>query len=142
MLLSVIGLIAGCSGESVRTEAEPAAEEPTAAIAEPVVEKATFPDPQPMVADKIKEAVSGWVAEQAGEEGIFNVPPRGGRDVAGTMGEFHTVHQNDADTYTVCVDFADGDKTYDVDFFVDRTAEGLMVRDVYLHKIDGEAVSG
>jgi hypothetical protein len=135
LLVSAIGLIAGCSGESVRTEAEPAA-------AEPVVEKADFPDPRPMVADKVKEAVSGWVAERASEEGVFDVPPRGGQDVTGTMGEFHTVHQNDADTYTVCVDFADGDNTYDVDFFVDRTAEGLIVRDVYLHKINGETVSG
>jgi len=135
LLLSAVAVIAGCSGESVRTEAEPA-------TATPVVEKADFPDPPPIVADKVKEAVSGWVAERAGEDGVFDVPPRGGRDVAGTMGEFHTVHQNDADTYTVCVDFADGDDTYDVDFFVDRTVDGLTVRDVYLHKINGEAVSG
>jgi len=136
MLLSAIGLIGGCSGESVRTEAEPAA------VSEPAGEKTTFPDPPPVVADKIKEMVSGWVAERASDEGVFDVPPRGGQDVAGTMGDFHTVHQNDADTYTVCVDFADGDNTYDVDFFVDRTVEGLKVREVYLHKINGEAVSG
>ena len=135
MVLSAIGLIAGCAGESARTEAEPAA-------AEPVVEKASFPDPPPVVAEKVKEMVSSWVAERAGDDGVFDVPPRGGQDVAGTMGDFHTVHQNDADTYTVCVDFADGDDTYDVDFFVDRTVEGLTVRDVFLHKINGEAVSG
>lgn len=135
MLLSAIGLIAGCSGESVRTEAQPA-------TVEPVVERTTFPDPPPVVAEKVKEMVSGWVAERAGDEGVFDVPPRGGHTVAGTMGDFHTVHQNDADTYTVCVDFADGEDSYDVDFFVDRTVEGLIVREVYLHKINGEAVSG
>jgi hypothetical protein len=135
MLLSAIGLIAGCSGESVRTEAEPPA-------AEPVVEQATYPDPPPAVTDKIKETVSSWVAKRAGEDGIFDIPPRGGQNVAGTLGEFHTVHQNDDDTYTVCVDFADGDNTYDVDFFVDRSMEGLTVREVYLHKINGETVSG
>jgi len=27
-----------------------------------------------------------------------------------------------------------------VDFFIDRTAEGLIVRSVYLHKINGDAV--
>jgi len=40
----------------------------------------------------------------------------------------------------VCVDFQDGENTYDVDFLVDRTTEGLSVSDHYLHKIDGEAV--
>ena len=62
--------------------------------------------------------------------------------VSGSLAAFHTVHQKDPDTYTVCVDFQDGDNTYDVDFFVDRTEEGLTVRSVYLHKINGEAVAG
>ena len=69
-------------------------------------------------------------------------PPRGGKDVSGSLADFHTVHQKDADTYSVCVDFLDGDNTYDVDFFIDRTAEGLNVRSAYLHKINGEAVAG
>ena len=135
MLLSAIGLIAGCSGESVRTTAEPT-------TAGRVVERATFPDPPPVVADKVKETVSNWVAERTDEDGVFDIPPRGGRNVTGTLGDFHAVHQNDADTYIVCVDFADGDNTYDVDFFVDRAMEGLTVREVYLHKINGEPVSG
>ncbi len=40
----------------------------------------------------------------------------------------------------MCVDFQDGENTYDVDFLVERTAEGLSVSDHYLHKINDEAV--
>jgi hypothetical protein len=107
----------------------------------PLPERIEYPDPPPIVADKIAETIVDWVEERS-EEGIFDIPPRGGHDVAGALGEFHTVHQKDADTYTVCVDFIDGDIVYDVDFFVDRKIDGLKVRDAYLHKINGEVVSG
>ncbi len=135
-LLLAICVIGGCGSGGVTSEPVP----PTSAP--PTAERETYPDPHEAVAGKITEAVGDWVAERANEDGIYNIPPRGGKDVAGTIGDFHTVHQNDADTYTVCVDFIDGDNTYDVDFFIDRRIEGLTVRDAYLHKINGEVVSG
>ena len=52
------------------------------------------------------------------------------------------MHQKDADTYSVCVDYTDGASAYDVDFFIERTADGLAVGDPYLHRVNGEAVSG
>ena len=60
--------------------------------------------------------------------------------MTGTLTGFHTVHQKDAETYSVCVDFEHGDDMYDVDFFVARTESGLSTGDHYLHKINGEAV--
>ncbi len=104
--------------------------------------KQDYPDPPPTVSDAITEAVRQWVADQADENDVYDIPPRGGKDVSGSLAGFHTVQQKDADTYTVCVDFQNGDETYDVDFFVDRTADGLIVRSAYLHKINGEAVAG
>ncbi len=104
--------------------------------------KQDYPDPPPPVSDGITEVVRQWVADQADENDVYNIPPRGGKDVSGSLAEFHGFQQKDADTYTVCVDFQDGDDTYDVDFFVDRTAEGLIVRSVYLHKINGETIAG
>jgi len=106
------------------------------------VEVKTYPDPPAEVAEQVAEAIRQWVAERADEQGVFNIPPRGGRDVSGTLGEFHTVHQKDPDTYSVCVDFHSGDETYDVDFFVDLKDEVLGVRDAYLHKVNDEVVSG
>jgi len=52
----------------------------------------------------------------------------------------HTSPSTNSRRYSVCVDFQDGENTYDVDFLVDRTTEGLSVSDHYLHKINGEAV--
>ncbi len=104
--------------------------------------KQDYPDPPSEVSDEVTEAIRQWVADQADENDVYNIPPRGGKDVSGSLADFHAVQQKDADTYMVCVDFQDGDDTYDVDFFVDRTAEGLSVRDAYLHRVNGEAVAG
>ena len=119
-------------------ETEQAVEPEVPAAAAEVAE--AFPDPDSEVAQEVQEFLSTWVAERSGDDGIYGIPPRAGHEVAGTMADFHTVHQKDADTYSVCVDFGSGEQLYDVDFFVDRTAEGLVVVDHYLHKIDGEAV--
>ncbi len=88
----------------------------------------------------MEEFVRQWVAERAGEGNVYEIPPRAGQEVAGALTGFHTVHQEDADTYNVCVDFVQAEDTYDVDFFIDRTAEGLTISDHHLHKINGEAV--
>ena len=108
----------------------------------PALKLATYPDPPPEIAEEVSEAVRQWVAERADENGVFDIPPRGNQDMAGALGEFHTVHQKNADTYTVCVDFQSGEDIYDVDFFIDRLRGGLGVRRAYLHKINGKAVPG
>jgi hypothetical protein len=128
-VLLVLGLLAACQGTKE--------EVPLIRTA-----KGTYPDPPPPVADAITTAVGQWVADRADESGVYDIPARGGKNVAGSMADFHTVQQKDDDTYTVCVDFQDGDNLYDVDFFVDRTEDGLIVREAYLHKINGEVVSG
>ena len=108
--------------------------------AEAAVEEESLPDPGPEEASPVEESVRLWVAERVGEGDTYDIPPRAGQDFAGTLTGFHTVHQKDADTYYVCVDFGEGEDTYDVDFFIDRTAEGLSVSDHYLHKINGVAI--
>jgi hypothetical protein len=134
-VLAAVAVVAGCAGESVTATGEPAP-------APPPVKTETYPDPPPEVADEVAGVVRQWVTERADENGIYDIPPRGGQDVAGALGDFHTVHQKDADTYSVCVDFLSGEDTYDVDFFIDRDPEGLKVRDAFLHKINGEVISG
>ncbi|MBW2465305.1 MAG: hypothetical protein JRH11_26895 [Deltaproteobacteria bacterium] len=131
-IIAASGLILACQGEYGAPDSVPA----------PVIQKPSYPDPPAQVAEEVAEAIRQWVADQADENDVYDIPPRGGRDVAGTMADFHTVHQKDADTYSVCVDFKSDDQIFDVDFFVDRTEEGLEVRNAYLHKIDGEVVSG
>ena len=131
-IIAVSGLILACQGEYAAPDPAPG----------PAIQKPSHPDPPAEVAEEVADAIRQWVADQADENGVYDIPPRGGQDVAGTMADFHTVHQKDADTYSVCVDFKSGDQIFDVDFFVDRTDEGLNVRDAYLHKIDGEVVSG
>ena len=106
------------------------------AMAEPL----SFPDPGPEVAGEVELFVRDWLEERAGEGSVYSIPPRAGHEVAGTLAEFHTVHQKNADTYAICVDFADGENTYDVDFFVARTPNGLAVDDHYLHKVNGAAI--
>ena len=50
------------------------------------------------------------------------------------------VHQQDDDTYYACIDFEDGENTYDVDFYVNVTPEGSTITEHYLHKVNGEVV--
>ncbi len=126
-------VIVACSGQPDTTPEEPG---DTAAA----IEEESLPDPGPEEATEVEDFVRQWVTERAGEENVYQIPPSAGHDVSGALATFHTVHQKDADTYSVCVDFQDGENTYDVDFLVDRTTEGLSISDHYLHKIDGEAV--
>ncbi len=126
-------VIVACSGQPDTTPEGPG---DTAAA----VEEASVPDPGPEEATEVEDFVRQWVTERAGEGNVYQIPPSAGHDVAGALAAFHTVHQKDADTYSVCVDFQDGENMYDVDFLVDRTTEGLSVSDHYLHKINGEAV--
>jgi len=130
-----IGLIAGCSGPSVN---------PSGAPAPPPLAKTkqVYPDPPPEIVDEVTALVQAWVSERTDEDGLFDIPPRGGHDVAGSFAEVRAVRQQDADTYTVSAEFSSGEEIFDVEFFVDRTAAGLAVRNGYLHKINGEVVSG
>ncbi len=132
--VAVICLVLACAAPPEPETEEPMAEEPTA------VEAEAMADPGPEEAGEVEDFVRAWVAERAGEEGVYDIPARGDHDVAGSLTAFHTVHRKDADTYSVCVDFQEGDKTYDVDFVVARAEEGLDVADHYLHKVNGEVV--
>jgi len=135
LLVACLLLSFGCSGGT------PVSDAGSPPIPAPIA-KPDFPDPSAEVAAEVEQTIRDWVAERADESGLYAITPRGGSSVSGTLSEFHTVHQSDADTYTVCVDFEDGDSVYDVDFFVDRGEDGLVVRDGFLHKVDGEVISG
>ena len=97
-------------------------------------------DPGAEEAATVTTYITAWVAKQAGADGVYDIPARGGHDVSGTMGDFHSVHRRDADTYYVCVDFHDGDDLYDIDFVVDQSGQELVLADHYLHKVNGEVV--
>ncbi len=133
----LIPVVIACAPAANETEQAAAPEVP----ATPVAVADSYPDPAADVAQEVREFVTAWVAERSGDEGVYAIPPRADHAVAGLMADFHTIHQKDADTYSVCVDFKSAEQLYDVDFFVDRTAEGLVVADHYLHKIDGELVN-
>jgi hypothetical protein len=134
-VLLAAGLLAACSGEPPVTTGSPS-------IPPPPDVKRTYPDPPPDVAAEVTALVEQWVADRSDEDGVYDIPPRGGRDVAGSLAEVHAVSQKDADTYTVFADFTNGEDTYSVQFFIDRTEEGLQVRNGFLHKVNGEVVSG
>ena len=63
------------------------------------------PDPPPEVAQQVRDVIRTSVTGQLDETGSYSIPPRGGHEVSGTMGDFHTVHSVDEDTFVVCVDF-------------------------------------
>jgi hypothetical protein len=132
VLLMLAGGLAACTGT-------PDAEAPAAEVPPTPVEDASFPDPGPDQAMAVETFVQAWIAEHSEGE-VFAIPPRAGHEVSGRLESFHTVHQQDDDTYNVCVDFVDGDNTYDVDFFVDLSPEGFTMDDQYLHKVNGELV--
>ena len=60
--------VAGCGGEYRDEPAEP----PQAAAA------AKLPDPGPEEAGQVEAFVRQWVAEQSGQDGVYNIPPRAG----------------------------------------------------------------
>ena len=88
----------------------------------------------------VTDFVTAWIGERAGADGIFDIPERSGHNGSGKLADFHTVDQTDGSSYTVCVDFADGDHTYDVDFAIASTADGYAVHNHFLHKIDGNTI--
>lgn len=97
-------------------------------------------EPSPETALQITDLIRIWVASAAGDNDVYDIPERADKNVEGVLAEFHTVHQTKVDSYAVCVDFEDGANTYDVDFFVDQTADGLVIADHYLHQINGESI--
>ena len=125
------------AGGLIACTENPDAEAPAVEAAPTLAEEAALSDPGQDEAMAVETFVRAWIAERSEDE-VFAIPPRAGHEVSGSLGSFHTVHQQDDDTYNVCVDFVDGDNTYDVDFFVDLSPEGFTMDDHYLHKVNGE----
>lgn len=98
-------------------------------------------DPGPRESAEVEEFLSAWLDENDDENGVFHIPERRGLNLSGTMSSFHTVHQADPDTYSVCVDFQNESNIYDVDFLIDRTDSGLVVAEKVLHKVNGEVIN-
>ena len=135
--LALVGVIAACSrAPEVLQEARLE----TSAGRGPVQNEAPLAEPSSESALQITDLIRLWVAIAAGDNDVYDIPERADQNVAGVLTAFHAVHQTKVDSYAVCVDFEDGENTYDVDFFVDRTADGLVVADHYLHQINGETV--
>ncbi len=135
-LLASVLMVAGCYQDSGTETQEAEGAEPTVTTE---VEE-SYPDLGPEQAQEIERFVRAWVDERVGEGGVYDIPPRGEHDLSGTLTAFHTVHQQDDDTYYVCTDFEDGENTYDVDFYVNVTPEGSTITEHYLHKVDGQVV--
>lgn len=135
-LLASVLMVAGCYQDSGTETQEAEGAEPTVTTEE----EESYPDPGPEQAQEIEGFVRAWVDERVGEGGVYDIPPRGEHDLSGTLTAFHTVHQQDDDTYYVCTDFEDGENTYDVDFYVNVTPEGSTITEHYLHKVDGQVV--
>jgi hypothetical protein len=144
LFAAILALATTCLLAACAEKAEPPAEEAAAPAAEEMVAEATMEepaaDPSAEEATEVEEFVRAWLGERADEAGVYAIPARGGHEVSGAVGAFHTVHRQDEDSYAVCVDFHEGENLYDVDFFVDRTADGLAVADHYLHKVNSDPV--
>ena len=142
-LVSVLLLSWAVTACSESTTEEPATETPDsgdAASQTEAGEAPSFPDPEAETAQEVEGVVRAWVGDRAGDDGVYDIPERAGNDLSGTIASFHTVNQTDEETYAVCVDFEDGEDTYDVDFILDRMDELLVIADHYLHKVNGEAI--
>ena len=135
--LALTGVIAACSRAP---EALQEAKRETSAGRGQVQNEAPLAEPSSETALQITDLIRLWVATAAGDNDIYDTPERADKNIAGVLTAFHTVHKTKVDSYTVCVDFEDGENTYDVDFFVDETADGLVVADHHLHQINGETV--
>lgn len=143
-LVGVLLLSWAVTACSESTTEEPATETPengdVAASQTEAAEAPSFPDPEAETAQEVEGVVRAWVGERSGDDGAYDIPERAGNDLSGTIASFHPVHQKGEDTYAVCVDFEDGENTYDVDFILDRIDEFLTIAELYLHKVNGEAI--
>ncbi len=135
--LALTGVMAACS-EAPETLQE-AKLEASAAHGQADGE-ASQPEPSSENSLRITDLIRLWVASAADDKGVYDIPEKADHDVGGMLAAFHTVHQTSEDSYSVCVDFEDGENNYDVDFFVEQTADGLVVVEHYLHQIDGETI--
>ncbi|MCP4200884.1 MAG: hypothetical protein GY769_03015 [bacterium] len=135
--LALTGVIAACSKAP---EPLQEAKLETSAAHGQVENEAPLAEPNSEGSLQITDFIRLWVASAAGDDDVYDIPERADKNVAGVLTTFHKVHQTKESSYAVCVDFEDGENTYDVDFFVNRTADGLVVEDHYLHQVNGESI--
>ena len=132
--LALTGVIAACSRAP---EASQEAKLETSAGQRQVQNEAPPAEPNSESTLQITDLIRLWVATAAGEDDVYDIPERAENNVEGVLTAFHTVHHTKVDSFAVCVDFEDGENTYDVDFFLQGTPRAMEVTEATVHKING-----
>lgn len=104
-------------------------------------------DTKPDVATETREVVLDTIEDYVRrdvdlKEAFLVVDPRTGEPLKLAFDHVHQGVKPRGERYLACVDFRDdAGMLYDVDVVVDLDAERPRVTEVYLHKVDGEAVA-
>ena len=92
---------------------------------------------------QVIDAIEKYVEQDAQvKEAFLVLDPRNGEPLRLAFDHVHAGVEPHEKGYAACVDFKDrAGKVYDVDIVVGKTAKRMEVAKVFLHKVEGKAVT-
>lgn len=91
----------------------------------------------------VKKAITEYIQQDQSIKGAFLIKDKNSKAVRELkFDHVHDgVHQIEGGQYYACVDFKEGEKVLDVDFYVKPATSGdLKVSNIVIHKVDGKKV--
>lgn len=92
----------------------------------------------------VKTVISDYIEQDQNLKGAFLIRDEKGAIVRELQFDYvhDSVNETDDGKYLMCVDFKEGEKVLDLDFYVTASPSGeLSVSDIIIHKIDGKDVT-
>lgn len=91
-----------------------------------------------------KKAIKEYVQQDQALKGAFLIRDSRTSTVRELTFDYvhDTVHETEDGRYFACVDFKQGEKVLDLDFYLEETPGGhFQISDIVIHKIDGKDVT-
>ena len=92
----------------------------------------------------VKTVISDYIEQDRNLKGAFLIRDEKAAIVRELQFDYvhDSVNETDDGKYLMCVDFKEGEKVLDLDFYVTASPSGeLSVSDIIIHKIDGKDVT-
>lgn len=98
----------------------------------------------PAQSGAVKQAIKEYVEQDTALKGAFLIKdPKSSAVRELDFDHIHdSVHETQPGAYYACVDFKEGEKILDLDFYLKETSAGRFeVSDIVIHKVDGKDVT-
>lgn len=136
--LTLLFILSGCASTNSTETAQSTSAQQEASSADDDAPKPTKEERK-----QVKSFLKNHIDETSNDSGVYPIPDHPEyTDATGTFAAFHTVHRKKDGTFYVCVDFKaqESDTVYDVDYFVQNSADGMKIKRKFLHKVGDTVV--